>query len=396
MARPPRLAPALLAALALLALGGCAPNATPITKRGYQGKPPLGTPITFAPADELDVDGDGAGDGWWWIPFDGATGPEEVATCGDGSTTGLAVSPGPGDGLVVFFDGGGACWSYETCAAGAAVDRRFGVEAFKAEARAFVPCSLTARANLPPSLAGATIVFVPYCTGDVHGGDAVQEYGNALFNVTWHHRGHANVLAYLRRLGATFPAVDALLVAGSSAGGFGALVNYPAFRWYWPDARGHLVDDSGPALVANDVPANFRDAWFNSWHLGVATDPFCLDCRRDLSAAFSELADQHRQDRLAFVSHARDQVMQAFMLFPLAAGYEAALVRLDQEVLAPTPNVRAFIDDGSDHMLLTPVDACGAGSYLASHVVGAENPLGLDAWLEQLVSGDPAWATRRE
>ena len=379
--------------LMLLALAACAPNTTPVTKKGYQGRPPLGTPLSFAPADELDVDGDGAGDGWWWIPFDGSTAPEEIATCGDGSSTGLAVSPGTGDDLLIFFDGGGACWSYETCAAGTAVDRRFGVEEFKAEARDFVPCSLTARANLPPTLTGATIVFVPYCTGDVHGGDAVQEYGNALFHVTWHHRGHANVLAYLRRLGATFPAVDRLVVAGSSAGGFGALVNYEAFRWYWPDARGYLVDDSGPALVGGDVPTAFRDAWFNSWHLGVSTDPFCVGCRSDMSAAFAELSDLHRRDRLALLSHDRDQVMQAFMLFPFPEDFEAALLRLDRDVLSTTPNARAFVDVGYAHMLLTPVDACGAGSYVASHAVG---PLGLDAWLEQLVSDDPAWTTQVE
>lgn len=384
------------ALLLLLAVAACAPNTSPIVKKGLQGKPPLGTPLTFPAAGELDVDGDGAGDGWWWVPFDGGNAPEEVATCGDGSTTGLAVSPGTGGDLVVFFDGGGACWSYETCASGAAVDRRFGVEEFLAEARGFVPCSLTARANLPPTLAGATIVFVPYCTGDVHGGDNVKEYGNVLFNETWHHKGHANVRAYLRRLGATWPAVDRLVVAGSSAGGFGALVNYEAFRWYWPEARGYLVDDSGPALVANDIPANFRDAWFNSWRLGVATDPFCLDCRSDMSSAFTELADLHRRDRLALVSHARDQVMQAFTLFLLPADFEAALVRLERDVLRTTANARAFVDAGADHMLLTPVDTCGAGSYLASHEVGGAGPPGLDAWLEQLVSDDPAWATRVE
>jgi hypothetical protein len=346
--------------------------------------------MTFAAQDELDVDGDGQGDGWWWIPFDGSTAPEELATCADGSTTGLAVSPGTGDDLLVFFDGGGACWSYETCEAGMAVDRRYGRTEFEAEARDFIPCSLTARANLPPALAGATIVFVPYCTGDVHGGDAVKEYGNALFNVTWRHLGHANVLAYLRRLGATFPAPGRLVVAGSSAGGFGALVEYEAFRWYWPDAKGYLVDDSGPALVGDDVPPAFRDAWFNSWHLGVSTDPFCLGCRDDLSAAFAELSGMHRRDRLAFLSHDRDEVMQAFMLFLSPDDFRAALLRLDRDVLAPTSNTRAFVDAGYEHMLLTPASACGAGSYVASHAAGA---VGLDAWLEQLVSDDPAWTT---
>ncbi len=384
---PGRLALVALSAAVALA---CAPNTTPVTKKGYKGQPVAGTPITFAPQDELDVDGDGAGDGWWWIPFDGSTGPEEVARCASGSTTGLAIAPGTSGDLLVFFDGGGACWSYETCAAGAARDRTFGLEKFLVEARDFIPCSLTSRAHLPPSLAGATIVFVPYCTGDVHGGDHLQVYGNVLVGETWQHAGHANVLAYLRRLKATWPATGKLVVAGSSAGGFGALLNYEAFRWYWPDAEGFLIDDSGPALVGDDVPPAFRDAWYNAWRLGLATDPFCLGCREDLSSAFGELSDLHRQDRLALLSHAEDGVMGPFMLFPAGSGFADALGRLEAGVLRPTARARAFIDAGSDHMLLTPAEACGQGSYVASHAVGGVT---LAAWLEAMLSGSPAWDT---
>ena len=390
-----RLAAPLLATL--VALQACAPNTTPVTRKGYKGKPPMGTPITFAPADELDVNGDGVKDGWWWIPFDGSTSPEETAVCGDGSSTGLAISPGGGTGLLVFFDGGGACWSYETCTAGTAVDKRYDLAMFKADATSFIPCSITSRAHLPPALAGATIVFVPYCTGDIHGGDNVQQYGNAVFSETWRHKGHANVMAYLRRLGATFPRADPLVVAGSSAGGFGALVNYEAFRWYWPNATSSLVDDSGPALVANDVPANFRDAWYNAWHLGVATDPFCPGCRTDLSSAWTELSGMHPADRLAFLSHQQDEVMRAFMLFLTSADYEAALRRLEATVLRPTPNARAFYDAGADHMLLTPVAAClPVTDYVASQVVSTGTPVGLDTWLQQQFSGDPPWQTRIE
>lgn len=378
--------------LVLLALlGACAPNTTPITKKGYQGKPPTGTAITFPAATELDVDGDGVKDGWWWIPFDGSSAPDEVAYCGDGTTTGLAISPGTGNDLLVFFDGGGACWSYETCTAGTAVDKSFDLAKFKAEATTFIPSSITARLNLPPSLATATVVFVPYCTGDVHGGDNVIEYGNALANETWHHKGHANVMAYLKRLAATWRSPGKVVVAGSSAGGFGALVNYEAFRWYWPNAQGYLVDDSGPALVNDDVPSAFRDAWYNAWHLGVATDPFCLDCRANLSSAFTELSGMHPSDRLAFVSRLQDGVMSLFML-STGPQFESAVRRLESDVLRPTGNVRAFYEAGTDHMLLTPLAAQApvTTDYPALQIVSSTT---LAAWIQQQVSDDAAWNT---
>ena len=186
----------------------------------------------------------------------------------------------------------------------------------------------------------------------------MKEYGNALVSTTWNHVGHANVLAFLARLGPTFPSPRKLVVAGSSAGGFGALVNYEAFRWYWPDAQVYLVDDSGPALVKDDVPGWLRDAFYNSWRLAEALDPICLDCRSDLSAAFRELADLHPRDRIAFLSHARDPVMTAFTFSTTPGAFEAALRELEAVVFAPTDNARVFYDaDGGlldAHMLLTP------------------------------------------
>lgn len=363
-----------LAVLVLLA--GCSPTPTPLVHQGYQGKPPLGAAIAEA---DMPLGS------WAWIPF-------ADTSCGDGSPAGLAVNRGSGPDLVVFFDGGGACWDYWSCASGTAMDKAYGPAQFEVERTDFIPSSFTDRSHLPAAIADATVVFLPYCTGDVHGGDNVKTYGNAVVSETWHHVGHANVMAFLARLGPTFPSPRKLVVAGSSAGGFGALVNYEALRWYWPDASGYLVDDSGPALVHNDVPADFRDAWYSSWGLASALDPICPDCRTDLSAAFTALATLHPRDRIAFVSHAQDPVMSAFMLVT-PAGFETALRRLDSTVIAPLPRAHVFYDsDGGiadAHMLLTPLTPF-AGDYVASHVEGG---ISLEAWLGQMVSDDSAWAS---
>jgi hypothetical protein len=357
-----RLRPLLLAAL----VAACAPNTTPITKRGYQGKPTLGAPFT---PQEAPVGT------WSWIPFDDAL-------CGDGSTTGLGVNAGSGPDLVVYLDGGGACWDYVTCeTAETALDRRYGPAEFDTEVSVWFPGSIMDRGALPPSLADATLVFVPYCTGDVHGGDHVETYHGIPGSATWHHVGHANVMRFLERLGASFPSPRKLVVAGSSAGGFGALANYAAFRWYFPDAQGYLVDDSGPPLVGGDLPSGMRDAWYNAWHLGASLDLFCVECRDDMSAAIPALAQMHRGDRLALVSHARDLTMSTFLLQPTPLHLEAALGRLERDVFAATDDARVFYDDGYDHMLLTAV---------ADHAVGATT---LAAWLEEDVSDAAGWAS---
>jgi hypothetical protein len=364
------------ALLALAALIACAPNETPITKKGYPGDPILGAPFTIAEAP------DGI---WSWIEF-----PDTA--CADGSTTGLGVNPGTGPDLLVFFDGGGACWSYLTCeTAQTAVDHSYDAAKFAVEVQDWFPGSLMDRTALPPTLVDATLVFVPYCTADVHGGDAVQTYSGLdplPTEVTWNHVGHANVMAYLQRLGATWPSPGKLVVSGSSAGGFGALVSYEAFRWYWPDAQGYLVDDSGPPLVAGDIPAWMRDAWYNAWHLGVSLDPICVNCRDDFSLAISQYAGSYKQDRIALLSQTQDHVMSVFLGGKTGAQFEAALGRLEAARFTPSDNARVFFDAGTEHMLLTSETPVLSGSYVASHVTGTTS---LTDWLELMVSDDPAW-----
>jgi hypothetical protein len=371
----------LAAVVAAAAAAACAPNTTPIEKHPYQGTPPPGTPITAqelaaAPVESAAV----PGQAWSWIPF-----PE--ATCADGSATGIAVSPGDGPDLVVFLDGGGACWDAWSCDVfSTAVDRAYGPEKFATEIAHYFAGSLLDRQVLPAAVAGATLVFVPYCTGDVHGGDHVATYAFAGIPTSeWHHVGHANLMAILPRLAATWPAPRKLVVAGSSAGGFGALANYAAFRWYWPDPQGYLVDDSGPPLVGDAIDPARRTGWYDAWHLNVSLDAVCVGCRDDLSLAVLSLSSDHRSDRIAVLSHQDDLTMATFLNDP-TFGTDVGALRalLDRE----TRNARMFVEAGTDHMLLTPYDPDAQ-----SLAVQSSKGVLLTTWLEQMLSDDPAWTT---
>jgi hypothetical protein len=303
----------------------------------------------------------------------------------------------------VFLQGGGACWDWVTCGGAAplvdliAATGPFGPTEFARDVWARYPASWLRRENLPATLREATVVFVPYCTGDVHAGDRTTTYqppfgglpGDA---VTWHHAGRTNVLAFLRRLGPTFPAPRRLVVAGSSAGGFGTLASYVAFRTRWPAAKAYLVDDSGPPLAGDAIPASTRAGWYASWDLGAALDPFCPGCRQDLSQALRELLRRYPSDRMALVSHLADAVVRGFFgtvslsqlptFGPMpAARFEAELRKLGTTILDPSPNGRYFFTVGDGHPTL---DDPGREATPAP---------GLAAWLEQMLSDAPAWAS---
>jgi hypothetical protein len=394
----PAVARLLLLAPLLQACGDSSPAAAPPAADGA----PIGRDEGAA------IDGAA---GWRWIPFPDSTCTDAVQDPTTGryrfgtSTTGLAVSFGPpsGSDVVIFLDGGGACWDYVTCGGAAplvdkiAATGPFGPAEFVRTVYDRYPAAWIRRENLPPSLRDATVVFVPYCTGDVHGGNRVTTYrppsGAGLAgDLTWHHVGHANVLAFLRRLGPTFPHPRKLVVAGSSAGGFGTLASYSLFRARWPDAKGYLVDDSGPPLQGDAIPPSTRAGWYASWDLGVSLDPFCPACRADLSQGLVELLRRYPSDRMALLSHLRDAVIRSFFgtvtLTPSPVigqvpgpTFEAELRHLGTTVVDAAPNGRTFFTAGDVHPTL---DDPGRQATPAP---------GLPAWLELMVSDAPGWAS---
>jgi hypothetical protein len=337
-------------------------------------------------ADETDGPGTTPGEPvplpageWTWIELEGSI-------CSDGSPTGIAVNPGPGPApdLLVFLDGGGACWDAATCFGfadlpPAAKPGPFGRAEFEAR-RQDIPGSLLDREAPGNPYRGFTLAFVPYCTGDVHAGDASRDYAGAPRR--YHHHGRRNVAAAGDYLAAHLPAPARLVVSGASAGGFGALLAHDALRPRWPAAKGYLVDDSGPPLVGNDFSPVLRAAWTVAWRLDEAVLPVCGDaCARDLSLLVPALAERWPADRLALLSRMRDDVIRAFVGLGPAA-FETALLRLRDERFSPLGGQAAtFYVPGSGHTMLGDPARFEAGG------------VALPEWLRRQVEDDPAWAS---
>ena len=129
-------------------------------------------------------------------------------------------------------------------------------------------------------------VFMPYCTGDVHVGQAktrvagyqqILMINNSLlsgvldvlcnlnlFSVcTGADRifdGHANLQRALERAVATWDP-RTLVVGGQSAGGFGSVSSFAFVRDYFPKARAVLIDDSGPVVDDTALAPCLQEKW---------------------------------------------------------------------------------------------------------------------------------------
>jgi hypothetical protein len=324
---------------------------------------PLGDPITAAAGT------------WTWVDF-----PD--STCDDGTPTGIGVYRNTGsDKLLVFFNGGGACWDYATCVTlNTSTHGPFGASQFAALSSGAAGTIVDVASSLNP-FNGYSAVFIPYCTGDLHAGNAVATYTGDGGSRVIHHEGHANVLAYLARLAATFKTPGQIVVSGSSAGGGGALFNYATFRAYWPSTPMMLIDDSLPLFEGDAIPQAFRAAWYQNWNLGVLTDPICgAGCRSDLSLFMSAIAKQYPADRMALLSSEQDATISQYFLLDGTA-FQADLTALAADVLAPLHGFNHFFVTGNSHTMLgTPVKFTAGGTPLLT-------------WLSRMATADPAWAS---
>ena len=141
-------------------------------------------------------------------PWEAVTAPSDCM-CSDGSEFQFFVREGNPAKVVLFFEGGGACFSAETC----------GPESETYKRAINSPAGLTdgifdTDEERNPFL-GWSMVYVPYCTGDVHIGNATTDYGNG---VVVEHKGYVNGNAALAELVQRFPDAMDLVVTGESAG----------------------------------------------------------------------------------------------------------------------------------------------------------------------------------
>jgi hypothetical protein len=307
---------------------------------------------------------------WTWVDLPGTE-------CSDGSQTGIAVSPGDSADLVVFLDAGGACWDAATCfTADTAKPGPYGRTQWESQRDKELPGSILDRALPANPFAKETLVFVPYCTGDVHAGDAIQSYPGA--PRPWHHKGRVNVQQAVDFLATMLPAPSRLVVSGSSAGGFGSLLAFDLFRSRFANVKGYAVDDSGPLFVGDDIRPLIRAAWFSSWRLGPVILPLCPGCAGDLSRLYPALAAKYPGDRISLLSFTRDIVISAFFLIT-PDQFEAALSQLATDVIAPLPKAKTFLVPGPIHTMLGAPQRYSAGG------------VPLLEWLRREVEDDPAW-----
>ena len=336
-------------------------------------------------AGQSDRSGTLAGLAPGWNRIDG--GPTTI--CSLGSPFVFFVEPGDETRLMVYFEGGGACWNAETC------DVKASAHYFKPE----VPAKErpytrglfdTTRVDNP--VRGFTKVFVPYCTGDVHLGAHTTTYtlpasnGNAERTFEIHHNGGANADAALVWIYAHVAAPRTIFVTGESAGSVPTPFYAAVLAEHYSDAR---------IVQLGDASSAYEDAGASAANWGLyarlrAVDAFRgLDTTRfDYLSLFQLAARSSPRITFAVVNSVEDSTQTFYLrsLDPKSPSVATLIARHDRELTASIPRYRSYTYPGWKHTII------GRPDFYTMTVDGVP----LRDWVARLIEGSAVATVGRE
>ena len=223
-----------------------------------------------------------------------------------------------------------------------------------------------------------SILYIPYCTGDVHWGDATVEYSDTL---TIHHKGYQNTKAALEFAYERIQNPKSVFVTGCSAGAYGSILNSARIAEHYPDAIVSVMADSGAGIITETFLLDSFPNWNALQHLPDYLERLQAPLEdlsiEDVYISITETFPHHRftQYTTAFDAdqHFYWEVMGGdFFEFP--GRLKASL----DTILEEAPNFRVYVAPGSMHCI----------SFYPFFETREVNGVKFKDWLVQLVEGE--------
>ena len=357
----------LAAVLALSGLAACSEDPAPADDEATSAAP--------APTEEEAVT---------WEKVAGTDGCE----CSDGSEFHYWLHEGDPAKVAFVLEGGGACFSAETCGPENGTFKS-DLESDLAEEPGSVysdgtpaPATdgLVDVANPDNPLTGYSVVYVPYCTGDLHLGDATRDYGGG---VVVEHKGRINATTALEGMAREFPDAEEVVVLGFSAGSAAAPLYGGLAHDLLPEADIKVVADASGAYPADEaITAAVGGLWgiFDSlppWPEAAGQPPTAWS----LPGLFVQTARHVPGIALAKVDTANDEVQRRFSdLIGFSGTPLPELIDRNAEFIESAGvEVSSWVGAGTQH-----VNTAGDDVLYGSEVEGTA----LIDWISDFLAGE--------
>jgi hypothetical protein len=318
--------------------------------------------------------------------------------CRDGSPAGFFLHRGETPKLMIFLEGGGACMNDHLCAfnqknvnesfagdgltllnstLGTVADRQQpGV--FSQQDHKGSPAGLFELDNPMNPMKGWSEIYVPYCSGDVHFGTKKDGSVKGLSGQQF--MGYNNMKLFISHIVPTFAGkLERVILAGSSAGSLGALLNYSMVQDSFGSVPVAVIADSGLPFRDKYWPACLQQRYRDNWGFADALPPDCTECKQADGGGLAGMADflfrKHPKLRIAALSRTEDEIIRLFYSGGLndCKNYDTldpvAVVLgnvLDPSVIYPAAQYTEALKDIRDYIK-------GKGYPLATFLIGAPN-----------------------
>ena len=285
-----------------------------------------------------------------WLAFNGG----EECTCADGSDYHYWVRPGNPEKVVFYLQWGGACFSRDNCV-------------FAGEGNSYdVTTDITQTGDNPSMWRGIfdfenplnpvkdhSFVVALYCTGDVHLGDRVNDYGDGLIV---NHNGFVNANTALDAAVERFGSATEVVVAGSSAGSASAaLYGGLAADLFGGASVAVVADASGAYPSGPDINTYISSLWGTmrvvpDWPVNEGVSP----AEWGLPELFIRAGLHAPHVRFARYDNAFDSAQE---FFAILAGFDASSIdklmyQNEASIEAAGVNQASYMAPGRDHTIL--------------------------------------------
>jgi len=320
--------------------------------------------------------------------------------CMRGASYRFSTREAPSDNLLIFLQGGGACWS-DFCLA-------------VVEAPAGIPDVEALDPDNPSNpMADWDVLYLPYCDGSLFSGDAdIDEDGDGTGDRL--HRGLQNLSGALRTARQVFPSPARVLLTGSSAGGYGTIPASMLVRAAYPETTLQVFADSGVGLGRPEDPA-FMAEILDEFAIADRIPASCEACWEDghVTRVVAWILERDPTIQMAVFSSLRDSVIAGAFLDVEPTAFEAALLQETGDLNARFPErYRRFLVSGVEHTALlgSPIGIIGedlsalefsdgalqavSGVELGSLDTTAIDGFTVGEWLRAFVESTEAWTDR--
>jgi hypothetical protein len=267
------------------------------------------------------------------------------------------------DKTILWMDGGGMCYpGREDCVKEATTHETI------------LQTGLVSK-NIRNPVRNWNAVYVPYCDGSAHLGDADADYDLDGIPDHWHW-GLKDVSAAVRLMKELYPDSRKILIAGCSAGGYGTIGVSALVRLAFPNADLYVMNQSGGGIV-NPAMAEDHELFLQTWNMDAFFPADCPDCRSQFLNFYSwQLARDSRLKVGYFSSYGDATATKNWNL--TADQFRSLLLGITDAIHAQFPKTfNRFFINGDDHCVQDYTYAVDGVTILT--------------WIRQLVNDDPDW-----